>query len=87
MHIDINHNNITINDSYYLEEIPNGTYFYGSVTANKNYTDKLFLKTFHQVVLVENPENTWDSSRIHFSNVQFVKVIVSVEKNLTRDEV
>jgi hypothetical protein len=87
MKIKIKHLKVPESRSYMLGDIPNGTYFYGSISRSIRYMDTLFLKTYGQVVLVESPDATWDASGLMFEKVRFVKVSVTVEKELTRDEI
>jgi hypothetical protein len=86
MKITVYHKNPINTSSYRLSDIPEGTYFYGSVAANEKYANKLFLKTYNEVVLVEEPQKTWSASGLLFGGVTFVKVSIKVEQTLTEEE-
>lgn len=56
-------------------DIPYGQYFYG--TVSKLYVNKLFLKTYDRIVLVEDPEYVW-SGLVDLRDVIFVNTKLTV---------
>lgn len=63
-------------NSVKLTDIPTGQYFYGTITADT--VDRLFLKCYNSIVLVDNPERVWDHPDLLISNIRPVSVTVRV---------
>jgi hypothetical protein len=65
-----------------ISQIPIGTYFYGSIGTRINYQNRLFLRMYDRVFVVEEPTVCWESTTLEVKDFVAVEVTVKVEKVL-----